>query len=187
MSVIETVAQLAELELFRGLSDAEIQRLLAAAEDVTYPAGAEMLTAGEEQRALWFLLQGEVRIMIPTPGEPDREIGLISAPAVLGEASFFHAGPHSATLECAADARLIRLDRVNFDALLEAGDLAAYKLTGNLTAVLAARLQETDRWIAELLTQERNEHVRYEWRRFRENMSFGGSRSGSGVRPLYGA
>lgn len=187
MSVIESVAQLAELELFRGLSDAEIQRLLSTAEDVTYPADAQILAAGDEERALRFLLSGTVRIKIPTPGEPDREIGQTTAPAVLGEASFFHAAPHSATLECVTDARLIRLDRADFEALLEAGDLAAYKLTANLTAVLAARLQETDRWISELLTQERNDRVRDEWRRFREHMSFGGSRSGSGVRPLYGA
>jgi CRP-like cAMP-binding protein len=91
---------------------------------------------------------------------------------VFGESSFFHPAPHVATARCLTAVLALRLPRAPFDLLLRAGSLAAHKFAGNAAAILAERLQATDRWIEEILQQEQDAQVAERWRSFRARMAF---------------
>jgi CRP-like cAMP-binding protein len=164
-------AALRDVELFQGMSDAEIAEILPHVEEVSVAAGSTIYEAGQHERALYILLEGSVQVDLEVPRVGERLLVDLHPKAVFGEMSFFHAGPHSATVKCVQDARLLRLDRSEFDALLRTGSAAAAKLALQGAEILAARLATTDQWISQLLTDQQDARMRVKWREFRERMT----------------
>jgi CRP-like cAMP-binding protein len=155
-------------EIFRNFTDAEIRQLLAACSDVQFASGAVIYEAGTVHRALYFLTDGNVELGLSAPALTETVVATLSAMAVFGEASFFHNAPHSVTARCRTDATAIRLERTAFDQLIGANSTAALRLGANAADILAARLQQTDQWIAELLQAHQDAKIHESWRRFRE-------------------
>ena len=172
---VVSAARLHSVELFNGLSGEEILELLAASDDLAYNPGDAVFQAGEEGRALYLLLEGNVEIDLDVPKLGERVLAQLESGSVFGEMSFFHPAPHAATAKCLTAARVMRLPRAQFDALAAENPHLALRVTTNAAEILAARLHHTDEWIAETLTRHREHDIRDNWRKFRENLmpSFG--------------
>jgi CRP-like cAMP-binding protein len=88
--------------------------------------------------------------------------------------SFFSPAPHSASVVAKTPVRLLSITRQDYDKLLAAGSLAAYKLAYNVVQSLAHRLRRMDDWVAELSTSEKSngkaEEVVPEWHEFRKKL-----------------
>jgi CRP-like cAMP-binding protein len=68
------------------------------------------------------------------------------------------------------DVRLLRLNRQPFDTLLQGGNVAALRIAANAAQILAARLQQADRLIVELLEQIQDEKIHAAIKSFRNSM-----------------
>ncbi len=117
-------------------------------------------------------LIGAVAIELDVPGDEDSLVATVEPQGVYGEASFFHPAPHSATVRCREPTTLLRPARKEFERLLARDSLPAYRIGAKAAQILAARLQATDHWLAQLLTEEQGAAIA-SWRRFREGL--GGS------------
>ena len=95
----------------------------------------------------------EIDLDVPKLGE--RVLAQLDSSSVFGEMSFFHPAPHAATAKCLTAARIMRLPRAQFDALAAENPHLALRITTNAAEILAARLHQTDEWIAETLTRQR--------------------------------
>jgi CRP/FNR family transcriptional regulator, cyclic AMP receptor protein len=162
---------LRDLDLFADMSDADIDEILNACQQVEVVAGEMIYDAGQEQRSLYILLEGAVQVDLEIPKVGERLIVDLTPKDVFGEMSFFHPSPHSATVKCAANAQLLRLDRANYDLLLASGSRAAARLAVNAAGLLAARLAATDHWVAQVLEEQQSARIRNKWREFRAGMS----------------
>ena len=147
-----------QVSLFRNLTHDEIQQLLDASEEVGYPAGRAIFDAGEESRALYVVIDGEVRISLAAPMTED-------------------------TAECQTDVRVIRLRRSRYRELLKSDNLAAYKLAANAADLLGERLQQTDEWIGRMLQGRRDAELISKWKQFRQSLSREFSHSPGGFSP----
>ncbi len=162
---------LQNLDLFAGMSEADISKILNACQQFNYPAGATIYESGQEQRSLCVLLEGALQVDLEVPKVGERVIVDLAPPSVFGEMSFFHPAPHSATVKCVQDAQVLCLDRANFDLLLASGSRAAARLAVNAAALLAARLATTDEWVAQVLEEQQTARIRDKWREFRAGMN----------------
>ena len=171
MSVALAAERLQSLDLFRGLGPGEIQELLAVADDLTYAEGQIVFEAGQQQRALFVILEGKVEIDLQVPKLGERMVAEVGEGSIFGEMSFFHESPHSATVKCLTPARIIRLLRSQFDTLAEQNRTAALRLGANAAEILAARLQHTDHWIVDTLAGEREHQIRENWRKLRSSLT----------------
>lgn len=169
------VEKLQSIGLFNRFSNAEIEELLAVSDELHFSSGETIIEAGLEQRALYILLAGSVEIDLEVPKLGERVLAELTPGSIFGEMSLFHATPHAATVRCTADAQVIRLMGHQYDTLVSQGRAAALRLGANAAGILAARLQHTDQWIAEILTHQRERELRENWRKLREGMmtSFG--------------
>ena len=68
-------------------------KLVAFTEQVRFKTGECVIKAGERDRALYFLTEGRLDIMLPQPKGADRLVRTISAPAVVGEMGFVEDQP----------------------------------------------------------------------------------------------
>ena len=158
------------LELFRDFSRDEIQQILAVSSDVSLAAREILFEAGGEERCLYVLLAGSMRLELEAPFTSETVLAELGPTEVFGESTFFHAAPHSATAECITDARLVRLARADFDRLAQSNPNVARHLGANAAEILAARLQHTDTWVADMLQAQQDARIHARWREFRESI-----------------
>jgi CRP-like cAMP-binding protein len=161
-----------EIPLLKNLSVDEIRDLMAVAEDRQYEAGSIIFDEGTCERALYVVLYGQVEIRLPVTELDDAAVTTIAGPSVVGESSFFHAAPHTAAVHCLTDVRAIRVGREQYDELAKMKPLVAFKLATSAAEILACRLQETDRWIEELLLELPGAQTAASWRNFRSRVGF---------------
>ena len=162
--------RLRQIVLFTELTQADSEALLGSFESLSHAAGDVIIRAGDFDPALYVVIDGEVEIALTIPGSQDAIVGRVPPNGMFGETSFFNPAPHSATVRCLQPSTLLRLSRKEFDRLLAGDSFAAYRLGAKASQILAARLQATDHWVSELLTQQQHA-VTASWRRFREGLA----------------
>jgi CRP-like cAMP-binding protein len=183
MAAILEPQLLSHAALFDNLTSEQTAAILEACDEFVCPAGGDVYVAGQEEQALFIVLEGFADVYLETPHAGERTVAELRPGAFFGECSFFHPGPHSATVRARTELRLLRLDRAKFQELLWRGDVGALRLAANTAKVLAARLQYADRCIVELLESIRDEKVREALDRFRHTMSHS---HGMEVKPSFG-
>jgi CRP-like cAMP-binding protein len=174
---------LQKVELFDNLTTPQADEILAACTEILCTAGRVIYETGQTERALYILIEGTVEIDVSSPRAGERQLAQLEKGSVFGESSFFHASPHSATVKALTDARLLRLDRDQFNALLQQDNVAALRVAANAAKILAARLQEADRCIAGLLEAYAGEKIHEAWSRFRSSMGHSFSTPGVSMGP----
>jgi CRP-like cAMP-binding protein len=175
---------LRNVELFDNLTTQQASEILTACSEILCTAGRVIFETGQEERALYILLDGTVEVDVASPRAGERQLAQLEKGSVFGESSFFHASPHSATVKALTDSRLLRLDRAKFNELLQKDNVAALRLAANAAKILAAKLQQADRCIAGLLEAYAGEKIHEAYSRFRESMGHSfTSGSGSSMTP----
>lgn len=158
------------IPLLAGLDDVALTELISHCEAAICPPQSIIISQGAQERALIIVLDGNVQIRLAVPHVGDELVAELPAGSVFGEVSFFHAAPHSATVQCVEPARLLRLQRSKFDELKAANNVTALTLAANAAEILAERLQQVDRWIAQRLTEVQDQRIHQSWRAFRERL-----------------
>lgn len=176
------VDQLARLNLFHGMSAADLNAIAGACTEVNYAAGEIVFEEGEVSRTVWLLLDGRVEIDLNVPKAGQREIAELTAPSLFGESSFFHSHPHSATVKTLTPVRLLKLERQRYDQLVAEGNEAALRLGVKAAEILAGRLYQTDRFVEQLLESQANAKIHAAYRHLREGLS----REAEGSGPFVG-
>ena len=161
---------LQKVDVLRGLSADEVASLMVHAGTFTFTADQPIFEAGASERALYFLLEGTVEIALTVPFSTEVILDQLQPIRVFGESSFFHPQPHSATARTLTEVTVARLDRSAYDQLLQSNHLAACRVGANAAEILAAKLQSTDRWIADLLQAEEAQRAQEKWWEFRKTM-----------------
>ena len=163
---------MANLPIFKGLDLEDLNRLAEIASIVSHEPGTFVLRQGGSRQSLFVVLEGECRVIKQTAANS-------SGPTVLaelgprdhfGEMSFFHAAPHSASVEATTQLELLTITRDRYDELIDEGAPAAYKLALGCVDVLADRLRKMDEWVLDLLCEDQPDASANEWTSFREKL-----------------
>jgi CRP-like cAMP-binding protein len=164
-------SELESIGLLHGLTAAELAELTLHCEVADCPPDTVIATQGNEEQTLFFLLTGEAQVVLHVPHVGEEVVAEVVAPNVVGEVSFFHAAPHTATVKCVTPARLLRLRRAKFDQLRFENNRMALKIGCNAATLLAERLQQTDAWVAAQMQSIEDRRIADTWVRFRERTS----------------
>jgi CRP-like cAMP-binding protein len=170
MDSLVSPQDLRDVPLLAGLDDLGLTEFISHCETVICPPQTIILSQGSQDRALMIVLDGDVQVRLSVPHVGDELVMELPAGSVFGEVSFFHAAPHSATVQCVKPARLLRLQRSKFDKLKAADNWMALVLAANAAELLAQRLQQVDRWIGQRLTEIQDQRIHQSWRVFRERL-----------------
>jgi hypothetical protein len=139
----KTAAQmLRDLELFKGLSDAQIESFARYAQVVHVDQFTRIAKKGDPGDAMYIVLEGEVRAFLMVDGR-ECTLGSIRPGEFLGEISLLDEGPRSADMAANVDTTLLRISTARFnEALREAPALTAPFLLA-LSRTVVARVRKT--------------------------------------------
>jgi MFS family permease len=112
------VAVLEQLDMFASASRTLLERLAAAAVEVSFGPGAVIIAEGDPADALYVLTQGEVEVTAQGErGGAERHLRTMVAPTYFGEIGVLRRIPRTATITARVDCRC---DRIDGEALVEA-------------------------------------------------------------------
>ena len=136
--------------LCRGLTNQQTEQIVNAMVATTVQAGHAVVREEERGKGLFVLLEGSVEVVKEGGGGDAVVIAMIEAPSVLGEMSLITDRPHSATVRARTNCEFRLLTRPQFDRLLQAESVAAFKVVATLADVIAWRLNRMDEKFVEL-------------------------------------
>lgn len=115
------VRMLEVLDLFSAANPRTLQRLAAALEEVSLPAGATVIRQGEPADALYVVAEGELAVTIRDQSAPARRIRTVGPLGYVGEIGLLRRMPRTATVRTVEPSRLFRLPGEEFLAAVEQG------------------------------------------------------------------
>jgi glutaminase len=133
------VGSLAEQDLCQGLDPDALARLEALAKPLNVPAGDTIFNRGEEARSLFFLVEGEVEVVLPAPPGRDTRLATLRPGMSFGEMAMINRHQRSATVRALKDSLCYE---VFFDDL---DDALRSQLLVNLAEQLSHKLTRSER------------------------------------------
>jgi CRP-like cAMP-binding protein len=137
---------LGECVLFRGLEPRERSELVARARMREFPASETIFLMGASGDSMMAVLDGNVRISVPSPEGKEIVLAIIQPGEVFGEIAVLDGKERTAEATAMTDCTLAVLERRDVMAFLEGNPTGWPRLVD----LLCARLRHSDRQIAEM-------------------------------------
>src|SRR5215212_7433629 len=145
---------LADIDLFTGLTPAQLDWIAQRAHRRVFEAGRNLMTIEQPGEAVYIILHGTVKIHIE---QGDREVilSILGAGDLLGEMSLIDSVGRSASAVTLESSLMLWMDKVTFSYMLENFPPVAR----NLVKILSARVRLSDQLIQALATLDVNGRV----------------------------
>jgi CRP/FNR family cyclic AMP-dependent transcriptional regulator len=145
---------LADIELFKGLTPAQLEWIAQRAHRRVFEAGRNVLTIEQPGEAVYIILHGTVKIHIEQ-GQRDVIVSILGAGDLLGEMSLIDSVGRSASAVTLEDSLMLWMDKLTFNYMLDNFTPVAR----NLVRILSARVRLSDQLIQALATLDVNGRV----------------------------
>src|SRR5512139_521649 len=158
---------LADIELFTGLTPAQLDWIAQRAHRRVFEAGRNVLTIEQPGEAVYIILHGTVKIHIEQ-GERDVIVSILGAGDLLGEMSLIDSVGRSASAVTLENSLMLWMDKVTFNYILDNFPTVAR----NLVKILSARVRLSDQMIQALATLDVNGRVARQLLAFAEKYGY---------------
>ncbi len=159
--------QLQGIPMCEGLSPANIEELIAIAEEKTVNQGSILFREGEQGDVLIVVLDGKVEV-----SKRDAILATLEKGSVLGEMSLLGGDTRSATAIAATEVRYLAIPNGPFQQLLGKDNLAALKVVRNLAQVMSKRLALINEKLVDSLGQAKKKEELADFGRILNRWSF---------------
>ena len=132
--------------LFSQFSDAQLAQVLSCVQHRSYPRNSFILRAGEETDALYLVLSGRVKVLIPDEEGHEVILSILGPHEYFGEMGLLDDQARSASVETLESCEMLRLSKAGFTNILKDNFELAMLIIRNLVK----RLREADRKIESL-------------------------------------
>ena len=139
-----------DLDVFRGLSQADIAPLRAVLETRHYMAGEVVIAEGARQSELFLVTRGTASVHVREPDGRVTRVASFSAGTVLGELALLDHAPRSATVLADEELACFVLTEASFHELKASHPAIAINLLSNLAREVSGRLRRATQTIRHL-------------------------------------
>jgi CRP/FNR family cyclic AMP-dependent transcriptional regulator len=130
---------IADFPALQSLTRTQIDSLRDAWEARSLSAGEDLIHRGDEGAEIYFLLEGELQVYIPS-GERDVDLAHLRAPAVVGELELLTGLTRTASVRAVTDAEIVAIPHERVQARVDDGDTAVLKMMFAISRMIAGRL-----------------------------------------------
>ncbi|MFL5797018.1 MAG: cyclic nucleotide-binding domain-containing protein [Actinomycetota bacterium] len=110
----QVIQHFRNVPLFAGVSERGLRALVAAADEITEPAGKELVRQGEHSRELFVITEGSVAVT-----REGRKLNTLGPGDFFGEIALLSGGPRSATVTAETDVAVMILRPAQFTVVLD--------------------------------------------------------------------
>lgn len=132
--------------LFSSFSDHQLSALLSCVQHRKYPRNSFIVHAGEETDALYIILSGRVKVLIPDDQGHEVILSIMGPHEFFGEMGLLDDQPRSASVETLEPCEMLQISKAGFMAFLQ----DKFDLAMLIIRNLVRRLRDADRKIESL-------------------------------------
>ena len=135
---------LGSVELFEGITPAELQVISLICKEITFKSGEVITRQGETGEDLYIVLDGYVEVLHSgtSPELSPRTIVHLGKGQIFGEMALVDHGPRSATVRAASDpTKLLKIHCDEFEQECEENHHLGYVIMRNIAADLSFKLR----------------------------------------------
>lgn len=137
---------LASCNLFQGISDLQLTRLLGIAVEVRMAKDQWLFQEGQEANHFFVLENGSVELITLVNDKFELPVALLKTPGSgFGMAALIHAADYNVSARCAENGVLFRIDRSKLEKLIGEDHELGCRLMANLARHLFIRLRDARR------------------------------------------
>jgi len=103
---------------FSSLSDGALKAISNKLQEVTFPAGALIITEGEPADSFYLICSGEVEVLKTTREGQQAKISVINQGEGFGEMALLTCSPRFCSVRAITDVQLLRLSKSDFDEIV---------------------------------------------------------------------
>lgn len=140
MNILEI---LKKLELFKDLTEAELDKVSRAAHPVAFEENQEIFHEKSQESHLYILTKGKVQILGALDKTEFATVHMILPGKLFGEFAFIDGQPRSATAVSIEQSEVLKVDREELYQLFEKDNRLGYIVMRNLSRILARRIRQT--------------------------------------------
>jgi CRP/FNR family transcriptional regulator, cyclic AMP receptor protein len=130
------------VELFIGLNDQQLQRLIDISTEKTFKAGDVIFNQGSEGDKLYLLRQGQVEVRVETDAGQSRSQIYLGQGQIFGEMALIDYGRRSATVRAITDGTVVDvIERDAFTRLCDEDNAIGYIVMRNMAVDLSFKLR----------------------------------------------
>ncbi|MCO5165793.1 MAG: cyclic nucleotide-binding domain-containing protein [Planctomycetes bacterium] len=144
--MIRNLELLKRSDIFGGLSDEQLARVLELARPQVFSEGQTIIEEDQRGTDCHFLLAGRVDIEIRAPfaGRGPQRIATLKVGEMFGELSLVDGFLRSATARAVEPTEVLSFENTALEALMEQDPRIGYRIMRNVANVLAARMRTTN-------------------------------------------
>jgi CRP-like cAMP-binding protein len=133
--------------LLEELDDAELGRMAAAMETVTFPKGEPLFEQDTEGQALYVIAKGQVGVVRRSVKEKTRErlLAVVGPGECVGEMALADGGPRSASVIALEDVEAFALCLDPYKGMRDADPALAIKIALGIFRLLSKRLRQINK------------------------------------------
>lgn len=135
-------ADLKSIPFFREISETELEKLAQAMTVRTFKKGEVIFNEGEEGRALFVLVEGEVEVVKTMKGWYKETLAIFKKGRLFGELSFLSGELHSARARVTQDSTVYILTKDQYDLFEKTDPIIAQRIMKVIALTLSTALQK---------------------------------------------
>ena len=131
-------------ELFRGLSQEVLKKIITFCQEAEYPRGATIIEEGDKAQHVCVLEHGLVTLRIDPPVGKEKVMvtAIRDAGEIFGWSTLIEPYVYTSTAVCLEPTKVIVVDGSELMRLLEENPKAGFVVMKNVSAVVASRLRK---------------------------------------------
>jgi signal transduction histidine kinase len=138
---------------FPGISQLEIEELIALSQVIYYPATSILCREGSLETKFYILLEGKVEVTKTINNTEERKLKVLEAGDFFGEMAIMHNAPRAASVTAISPVTVLEIEKENFDSVIEHSST----ITIAMVREISRRLRENDEMAVEDLKMRANE------------------------------
>jgi CRP/FNR family transcriptional regulator, cyclic AMP receptor protein len=127
--------QLSQVRLFSAFNKKELGLIARASDEISVPAGKELVKEGSPGHEFFLILEGECSVR-----REGRHVATLKDGDYFGELALLDRAPRNATVVSETEASLLVLGQREFNGVLDEVPVLAHKML----TIMAARVREAD-------------------------------------------
>jgi CRP/FNR family cyclic AMP-dependent transcriptional regulator len=134
---------LRQVELFEGLSDAELKQVAAICTLKELHAGDTLIHQGEQGDQLYIVTEGFVEVVLSDAQQKEKRVVVNLGPGqIIGEIALLDQGPRSASVRATAEPTIVQsIHHNDFNQLCAKNNHIGYLVMRNMAADLSFKLR----------------------------------------------
>ena len=142
-------------DMFRGLDDEQIARIVAIGMRRSFGAGAEIVQEDEKGSSVFFLISGgvDIEIRASQAGCGPQKLATLKKGEVFGELTLVDGFLRSATARAGEAVEVLAFDNAKLEALMAEDPKAGYQIMRNVANILGSRIRTTNMKLRNALSE----------------------------------